>query len=437
MSLAIPFPFRSPAATAPSSPGLLARLAGRHLQRVSDRDAAWLERGERIDLATRWREAVEDLGQLGHPITTPLGGMTKAGLPRVVHVEPGPPVHLIVQLRGAQVVADLEHYSEELAGALGAWRLWFSSRGDGFVRVDLVQSDPLGQVVPFLPPHELGQLVFGVDEWGATVSMPLEWLTHCVVQGATRSGKSAWSYQLLAQLAHRRDVEVAGIDPTGLLLRPFGPHPRGWRVLGTDDPLARYEAAMAGVVAEMDARIAAMPARRDTVEISPGCPLIVVVLEEWAGLARLVGHKRDRPSPVHKLVSRLLAEGAKAGIRVVTIVQRAEADVVGAFERDQALTRLSFAVNDDNTLKMLHPDIPKEQAEQHATSPKGVALLTTPGMPLTRIRGPWIGGYGDYVDLVTGRSPARPPPDRPPPTARLRRVRPDHRQSAAPAARNE
>jgi len=31
---------------------------------------------------------------------------------------------------------------------------------------------------------------------------------------------------------------------------------------------------MAGVVAEMDRRIAAMPARRDTVAIGPTCPLI-------------------------------------------------------------------------------------------------------------------------------------------------------------------
>jgi hypothetical protein len=155
----------------------------------------------------------------------------------------------------------------------------------------------------------------------------LDELTHVVVQGATRSGKSAWTYSLLAQLAAHPHVEVAGIDPTGLLLRPFGAHPRGWRAIGTTDPATRYTAAIDAVVDEMDARIAAIPPRRDTTPIGPGCPLLVVVLEEWAAVGRL-------------------------------------------------------------------------QADRHATSPKGVALLTAPAQPLLRLRGPWIGGYGTYCDHI-------------------------------------
>jgi S-DNA-T family DNA segregation ATPase FtsK/SpoIIIE len=138
------------------------------------------------------------------------------------------------------------------------------------------------------------------------------------------------------------------------------------------------------------------------------------VLEEWPAVARLVGHTRAKPSEIHKLVSRLLAEGHKAGIRVVTIVQRAEADVVGAFERDQSLTRLSYGCADANTLKMLHTDVSNEAAELHSASPKGVALLTAPGVPLLRIRAPWIGGYGQYVDAVTPTTgPATLPLNRP------------------------
>jgi hypothetical protein len=381
----------------------LSRWVCTRAERQDARIDGWLAQRARVDLAARWREAVERSG-FGEKLFTPLGGFATAGLPIVTHVDPGAgyghPPFLIVRLRPGQTMDALAEAADELAAGLGCWGLRLSPRGTDHVRIDLVASDPLAATVPFPLVRDLGEVVFGIDEHGDTVTERLDELTHVVVQGATRSGKSAWTYSLLAQLAAHPHVEVAGIDPTGLLLRPFGAHPRGWRVIGTTDPATRYTAAIDAVVAEMDTRIAAIPARRDTTPIGPGCPLLVVVLEEWAAVGRLLGHTRAKPSPVHRQVARLLAEGAKAGIRVVTVVQRAEADVVGAFERDQALTRLSFAVNDANTLKMLHPDITTDQADRHATSPKGVALLTAPAQPLLRLRGPWIGGYGTYCDHI-------------------------------------
>jgi S-DNA-T family DNA segregation ATPase FtsK/SpoIIIE len=89
---------------------------------------------------------------------------------------------------------------------------------------------------------------------------------------------------------------------------------------------------------------------------------------------------------------------------VITLAQRAEATVVGAFERDQSLTRLTFGVSDANTVKMLHSDVPEDVIATHAASPKGTALLTAPQLPLARIRGPWVGSYGAYVDLVADAS---------------------------------
>lgn len=387
---------------------LLARLAeGRARRRDAELDD-WLVHRDRVDLRHRWREACLRAG-LGTPVSTPLGGMGVAATPRVIHVQPatwGTPAHLIVLRPPGVTLADLDDVADELAAGLGVWSIRLRPRGVDHVRVDLVTSDPLAGVVAWLPPTRPDHLVLGVDEHGEVVAVPVDDLTHTVMQGATGSGKSAAAYSLLAQLAGRADVDVVGIDPTGRLLGPWGPHARGWRVCGTADAAARYELAMAGVVAEMDRRIAELPERADTIEITPACPLLVVVLEEWAGVARLVGHTRAKPSPVHRHVSRLLAEGRKVGIRVVTLVQRAEADVVGAFERDQALTRLSFGVSDANTLKMLHPDMPAEVAELHATSPQGVALLSSPEHRLTRLRAPWIGSYAAYVDLVHAAAPA-------------------------------
>jgi hypothetical protein len=194
-------------------------------------------------------------------------------------------------------------------------------------------------------------------------------------------------------------VRIAGIDPTGLLLRPFGPDP--WRAMGTDNAAERYAAAMAGVAQEMDRRIATMDPRRDTVDVGPDCPLIVVVLEEWAGVGRILGHTRAKPSQTHKHVARLLSEGAKAGVRVILLVQRAEADVVGAFEREQLLTALTFGSATPDTLKMVHPwPISEDVIVAQTVAPAGCALLNGPGLSLRRVRSPWIGGYGAFVDTV-------------------------------------
>jgi S-DNA-T family DNA segregation ATPase FtsK/SpoIIIE len=365
----------------------------------------WLDQRAALDLRHRWREACLR-AHLGVPVSTPLGGTAMAGTPRVVHVQPSTyqaPGFLVIERPPGLTMADLDDAAADLADGLGVWSIRLRERGPHHVRVDLIDVDPLATVVDWLPRVSGGRVVLGVDEHGQVVSVPLAELTHMVMQGATGSGKSAACYSLLAQLAGRDDVDVVGIDPTGRLLGPWGAHPRGWRVCGTADAAARYELALAGLVAEMDRRIADLPERDDTLHITEDCPWLIVVLEEWAGVARLVGHTRAKPSAVHRHVARLLAEGRKVGIRVITLVQRAEADVVGAFERDQALTRLSFGCADANTLKMLHPDMSHEVAELHATSPKGVALLSSPEHRLTRIRAPWIGSYAAYFDTVQHR----------------------------------
>jgi S-DNA-T family DNA segregation ATPase FtsK/SpoIIIE len=304
-----------------SAAGPLERLRGRvHDLRVTRRGRridqenyaidAWLTQRRVLDLKYRWQRACQH-SRLGDPVNSPLGGFAMGRLPMVVHVEAAGygREYLMVRLAPGQTIDELEDSGPELASGLGCWRLRFVPRDADHVRVELLESDPLARTVPYPLPVPAGHVGFGLDEFGQIVSTPVEQLTNMICQGATRSGKSAWLYQLLAQLAGRPDVLIAGCDPTGLVLRPFGEHP--WRVWGTTDAASRYERAMASVVETMDRRIDAMPSRRDTVEISTDCPLIVTILEEWAAVARLVGHTSSKPSGVHKAVARLLAEGSK------------------------------------------------------------------------------------------------------------------------------
>lgn len=381
--------------------------AARRVARRAAEDAvidAHLDRVERLDLRERWRCAMLELG-FGRPIPTPLGGMDRGALPRVVDVVPsryGRPPGLIVSRPPGVTVADLEEVSEQLADALRCWGVRFADRPDGNTLVRMIASDPLAAVVPYLPEHPPGSIVLGVDERGDVLAVPPVELTHIIAAGATRSGKSAWTMSLIAQLVASPDVLVVGLDPTGLLLDPLGPH--RMRAIGTeDDPAGRYLVAVDAVVREMDRRIVELRRirpRTDVIPVGPEFPLIVLIVEEGAAVAKICGHTATKPSDVHKGLGRLLAEGAKAGIRVVTLVQRAEATVIGSFERDQAMTRLTFAVNDPNTIKMLHNGVPDEVMQTHGAVAKGAALLTMPGVSLVRMRAPWIGGYAAYCSLV-------------------------------------
>ena len=166
-----------------------------------------------------------------------------------------------------------------------------------------------------------------------------------------------WTYGQLADAAADPGVLVCGLDPSALLWRPFaGTRHAQWQVGGVGGDLAAHVACSSGLSAEMDERIAAMPADRDAVETGPDLPVLLVVLEEYAGLLR-VADVTDKKlgQKVRALVARLLSEGRKAGVRVLIIVQRADAAVVDGLVRAQCALRVSFSVDSGEAVRMLHP----------------------------------------------------------------------------------
>jgi S-DNA-T family DNA segregation ATPase FtsK/SpoIIIE len=316
---------------------------------------------------------------------------------------------LIIQLLPGQLIADIAAVGSRLARALGVRRLKLSARGTAWVRVDLLNDDPLEAIVP-MPRYESGPVLIGIDENGTTIAREPIGMTHLVVQGATGSGKSIWTYGLLSQLARRPDVLVAGCDPSGLLFRPFaGSRHADWQASGVADPEA-FGKVLRRLVDEMDQRILELPDDRDQVETGPELPVVVVLLEEIAGMYRVCDQQgKDLGKLVRSLIGRLLAEGRKAGIRVVMIVQRAEATLIGAFERAQCSMRISFGTDSLESVRLLHPAASAAVAEEHFAAPPGIALLTAPGLPLTRFRAPFVGEYADYTDVV--RAACRAGPD--------------------------
>ncbi|NMH98909.1 FtsK/SpoIIIE domain-containing protein [Pseudonocardia acidicola] len=331
-------------------------------------------------------------------VDTPSG--VTVSTPPLVSVVLGPPTVLVARLLPGQLVGDLRRASYRLAGHLGAVALRIEPRGLTYARIELLAADPLDAVLPLDLTPARGGVLLGRDEAGCEVRVEPVELPHLVVQGQTRSGKSAFLYALIAQLASDDDVTVAGVDPSGLTLRPFAGTRHGeHQTCGLAD-LDRIEKVLAGLVAEMDHRLTVMPADRDIMATGPGVPLIVVVLDEYpATLRALDAADTKQGKRVRALVARLLAESHKVGFRVVIAAQRAEAAIVGAAERAQAAGRLSFRVDSPDTVKLLHSDA-DDLAGAHTTAPPGIALLTWPGRPLSRIRAPWIGSYAAFVSAV-------------------------------------
>jgi S-DNA-T family DNA segregation ATPase FtsK/SpoIIIE len=283
-------------------------------------------------------------------------------------------------------------------------------RAHGWVTVTLLERDPLLGTVPRPAPIRTAAdpLVIGQGEDGDPVEWNLAEAAHACIQGTTGGGKSIATYSLLSQLRSTVDVAVTGSDITALTLAPWDDRTRPGippPALGTTYPNSHL-AVVEKLCKIMDARIGAMPRGRDSVDISPDCPVIVCVLEETPGLYRFLkladSKLYDR---LRAAVGRLLGEGRKAGIRLLIIAQRADADILGGYERGQCSHRISFRVDTMDAVRMLHPDASPELAAEHASAPAGVALVSMPGRPLLRLKAPYV-PFREYVDLITPGSAA-------------------------------
>lgn len=349
-------------------------------------------------LVYAWRRACEGAG-LFQQVDAAAGPTIIT--PRIVDVRLGPPLSFTAELLPGQLPGDVRRVSSRLAPHIGVPLLAVHPFGHRHVRLQALDCDPLDGDVPLIRGRGVH---LGRDEAGAEITEHPMDLPHALVQGVTRSGKSVWTYGLLANVAHDPLVTLAGVDPTGLLFRPLAGSRHTARLVSGLGDLGAPARLLGQLTAEMDRRIAALPLDRDTLEISPEQPLIMVVLEEYPGLLRVLDSaktKNDDPGKiVRSLVSRLLAEGHKVGLRVLIMAQRAEAAVVGAFERAMCSLRLSFRCDNRAAVELLHPGVDGQLADQHTTAAPGIALVTMPGKPLRRIRGPYLGGYAEFSAAV-------------------------------------
>lgn len=362
-------------------------------------------------LAATFKEACEGAGL--YRSSHSAAGMPVVVTPQVTHIEFGSDsTWMMVKLAGAQVAADVQDVADRLAECLGVDRIGIEPRRRGrWVRIILNPPDPLASSVARPEPlsSAYDPVTFGQLESGRYLRRSLVDSTHLVVQGTTGSGKSVFTYNLLSQLAGVSDVLVAGSDPSGLLLQPWANGEPGWHALGTRS-LEMHAVVLERLVATMDERIANFPPGVDKVEITDDTPLIVGALEEFPGLLReaqrhddALGSNQRAKRLVPRIkgaYGRLLAEGRKAGIRLLIIAQRADADILGGYERGQARLRFSFSVDTPDALKMLHPASATDRIEDHMVAEAGIALVTAPGIKIDRMRAPDNYPFADYCAHV-------------------------------------
>lgn len=244
-------------------------------------------------------------------------------------------------------------------------------------------------------------IVMGVAEDGEDVVLDLVRDHHVVITGAVRSGKSVSLYTLLGGVkAMNTPVRVCGVDPTGLLMSPYAGGD-DLVVAGTADP-QRVLDALTGVVDIMHDRLADLRERclDKYAAVSHDGPLILVVLEGYQTLldeldiADRPKKTADRIKPrVEALVDTIVAGGAKCQIKVVLSMQRASAKRFDSDTRANFSTRISFRVDDDESLLMLFPGLDRDVIRRVQGFGPGMGLVKTPGSPVRMFRGDYSSYY--------------------------------------------
>ena len=243
------------------------------------------------------------------------------------------------------------------------------------------------------------ELIMGRDVTGRNVVLDPFAAAHTLFTGRTRSGKSVAVYTALAGLKGL-PVQVCGIDPTGILFNALGEHLGGSSLrVSTLADEEKLGLVLDELVAVMDRRIRDLLALKldkfGPDDFSAARPVLICVFEEYPGtlaathaLDAAAGRKvADRiETKLRAAIQRLALEGAKAGVFVWLVAQRADAQLLTGVLRSQLTQKFSFAQDDDG-LRMLHEGITPEEIEAAQKFLPGQGYVEILGsVPLTQFR---------------------------------------------------
>jgi S-DNA-T family DNA segregation ATPase FtsK/SpoIIIE len=355
-------------------------------------------------LARRFTAAASNLGLARD--TQSCAGIPGLAVPVVVSVRLGDPDRLLVAMMPGQVPEDFTAAAAGLAESLGVHRVDIRRRSHGFVFVELQRVDRLDTPVRLPGPLAMADhaLLLGGLDTGRDLHVRLSELAHVLVQGQTGSGKSRFLYGLFSQLSDAADVLICGSDITNLVLRPFARTRHGLLIATGAGDIEAHADVLEELAGIMDERIARIPDDLDEFPCTAADPYMLCLIEELPGLLRRAAQV-DAAAPrgavklkdrIQLAYGRLVAEGRKAGFRLVMVMQRADATIIGGYERGQCPLKISFSVDDLAAIRMMHPAATDDVVALHVSALPGRALVSMPGLPVARLRSPEMGAYQDF-----------------------------------------
>ena len=228
-------------------------------------------------------------------------------------------------------------------------------------------------------------IVAGRLDNGQDLEINLADAVHTAVQGETRSGKSVFLYNILAQASKMPQVQIWGFDPNRVLLSPHAQLAPERFALGVKDSDQEQISKLCDDLTDLlDARLMLLDhlGLDKLSDFSPETPICAVVFEESPGLFGAIADSDRSKKPADRLepkvratLSRLLMEGAKVGFRLFVIAQRFDASVIGGAGRSQLARRITFRVDTNDAVTMLHPGTEPQDVKRIKAFPVGMCFF--------------------------------------------------------------
>ncbi|MGO3526707.1 hypothetical protein [Glutamicibacter arilaitensis] len=241
----------------------------------------------------------------------------------------------------------------------------------------------------------VNSIAFGTTASSDCISIPLDASQHYAFQGQARSGKSVSLYGFLSQLREHTNWRITGIDPTGAL--PAASDEIPWVLAGENgiqpSDVARWLDAVETV---LNRRLAALRRDQSVDKFESDDPIYAVqllVLEELPSVLKSLKVAEAGVKPADRVTDRLKAvygrlmmEALKVNIRVLTIAQRADAEILGGAERAQIACRVTYKVDNQDAVRMFHDGVSGSEWDQLRSAAPGVGIIEQIGQSRTLFR---------------------------------------------------
>lgn len=195
------------------------------------------------------------------------------------------------------------------------------------------------------------KVVLGQDIDGKYIYADIENMPHCLIAGATNSGKSVCVNALILSLLLKNtadDLKLILIDPKMVELNAYNDLPHLITPIISDPKVAAFSLKWA--VNEMERRYQILSENRSKdiksynmkVEIgeinSKKMPNIVILIDEYADLMSVAAND------VETAIQRLVSKSRAAGIHLILATQRPTTNVIKGVIKANITTRIAFRV---------------------------------------------------------------------------------------------